>query len=425
MTTLKDVAVEQPQRSAPPDDIPPVLHLALLPIRVLLLVASTAAFLLVISLSTLLHLCAWIPGVAAAAGWLRARCHGLVARLGRRALVDPRDAPILAAALSIGATVLPVFVAQLVLLEINWYLLLAFYVFVYGPQLRGSVRTINSWHLEIHRPGGILKGPSPCERVLGSTFLALLFTLPTGQVEFGVAHAAQHHREDAGRGDAFGSSAYDHASLREFFRYLQTHALYMFFLISPYLYFRRCGRNDLAVALIKVNLVYFAFAAAVALYSWQIAVLYVLIPRLATSFLFRLGDWIQHPFYGGGVDGESYLANTATLLDDPTDFVNEGYHLTHHHRPGAHWSERPRLFAAMHDEMKAAGSIVFRGIGVADLFLHLTVLRNFDRLAHKFEPWEPMTHAEKVAYLKLRSQPLPVASYAGILTDDVAALPQS
>jgi len=423
MKTLVDVAVEQSQRSAP-DDILPALHQVLLPVRVLLLVASTAAFLIVISLSTLLHLFAWIPGVPATAGWLRARYHGLVARWGRRVLVDPRDAPILAAALSVGATVLPVFVAQLILVEINWYLVLAFYVFVYGPELRGSVRTINSWHLEIHRPGGVLKGPSPCERLLGSTFLALLFTLPTGQLEFGAAHSAQHHREDAGRRDAFGSSAYNHASLWDFFRYLQTHALYMFFLISPYLYFRRCGRNDLAATQIKVNLVYVVFVAAIAFYSWQIAVLYVLIPRLATSFLFRLGDWIQHPFYGGCADGESYLANTATLLDDPTDFVNEGYHLTHHHRPGAHWSERPRLFEAMRDEMKAAGSIVFRGIGVADLFLHLTVLRNFDLLARKFEPWEPMTHAEKVAYLQLRSQPLPVASHAGILADDIAALPQ-
>jgi hypothetical protein len=41
---------------------------------------------------------------------------------------------------------------------------------------------------------------------------------------------------------------------------------------------------------------------------------------------------------------------------------------------------------------------------VTDLFLYLTVLRAFNLLARKYEPWQPMTHEEKVAHLKRRSQ---------------------
>lgn len=402
------VANERPRRSALPGGINPVLHYALLPLRVLFIAASTAAITIIFTLGMVLHVArlmlALVPGVTPAANAAHGVYHGLIARLGRRVLVDPRDEPILAAVISLTFTAMPVFIAQLILVEINWYLLAAFYAFVFGPKVRGFVRTFSAWHQEVHRRGGILKGPSPFERTFGFTLVALLFSLPTGQIQSGVAHVMQHHRENAGELDAFESAGYDHASLWDFYRFMIGHVFYQIFLITPYLYFKRRERDDLAAIQIKGNLVYFAYVLPIALYSWQIAVLYVLVPWLASAFILGLNNWIQHAFYGGRSDGDHYLSNTVTFLETPVNFLNEGYHLVHHHRAGLHWTENPKEFVAMRDQMKASDSIVFRDLGVTDLFLYLTVLRAFNLLARKYEPWQPMTHEEKVAHLKRRSQ---------------------
>ena len=51
--------------------------------------------------------------------------------------------------------------------------------------------------------------------------------------------------------------------------------------------------------------------------------------------------------------------------------------------------------------------MVFRDVGVTEVFLLLTCLRAFGILARKYEPWEPMSHAEKVAHIRRRSGAAP------------------
>ena len=398
------------RRTHLPFGVSPLLHGLLWPLRLLFILASSLAIGLIFAQAMLLHgvrrLLARLPGCAGIAERSYAAYHGWVDRAFGRWLVDRRDEPILAAAISLLATSLPLFALQLYLGELRWWLVLAFYACVFGPKLAGFVRTFSAWHQEIHRRGGVLRGPSPFERAFGFSFLALLFSLPTGQIQSGVAHVMQHHRENAGELDAFESSGYDHASLLDFYRYMTSHVFYQIFLITPFLYFRQRGRPDLAAIQLKGNLLYIGLFVLLALYSWQIALAYMLVPWLATAFILGLNNWIQHPFYGGRSDGENYLTNTVTLLETPVNFLNEGYHLVHHHRAGLHWSENPQAFAAMREQMVAADSLVFRDLGVPDLFLYLTVLGDFDRLARKFEPWQPMDHAQKVAHLRRRSAAL-------------------
>ena len=407
---MSEASIDLPtgeRRGTLPFGVSPLLHGCLLPLRLAFILASSLAMGLIFSLSMLLHggrqLLARLPGVGRLAERSYAVYHGAIDQLFGRWLVDRRDEPILAAAISLLLTTLPIFAIQLYLGEVRWYLLLAFYAFVFGPKLAGFVRTFSAWHQEIHRRGGVLKGPSPFEKRFGFSFLALLFSLPTGQIQSGVAHVMQHHRENAGELDAFESSGYNHASLVDFYRFMTGHVFYQIFLITPFLYFRQRGRDDLAAIQIKGNLLYIGLFVLLALYSREIALAYMLVPWLATAFILGLNNWIQHPFYGGRADGESYLTNTVTLLETPVNFLNEGYHLVHHHRAGLHWSENPQEFVAMREQMIAADSLVFRDLGVPDLFLYLTVLGDFERLAQKFEPWQAMTHAQKVAHLRRRS----------------------
>lgn len=397
-----------------PVGLHPLFHYGTLPLRLILVAASTVAVVGIFALSMTLHclrlVASALPGARKLAGWFYNLYHGIVGRLGKRVLADERDEPILAAVLSLTLCVLPIFVAQLLLYEINGYLVIAYYTIVFGPKIRGFVRSFSAWHQEVHRPGGILKGRSPFERVFGFTWCAFLLGLPMGLIQSGVAHVQQHHRENGNYEDAFSSAQYNHASLWDFYRHLLRDVFHQVFLTTPYAYFRRRGRNELATVQIKGNLLYFAVVAPVFFYSWQIAALYVLVPWFATAFILGLVNWTQHPFYGGRDDSLNYMTNTLTVLETPVNFLNEGYHLSHHQRSGIHWTENPAFFASMRDKMKKAGSMVFRDLGVTEIFLLLTVCRAFGVLARKLEPWEPMSHAEKVALIRRRSGPAPAQS---------------
>ncbi|RFA29217.1 hypothetical protein CAI21_10645 [Alkalilimnicola ehrlichii] len=357
-----------------------------------------------------------VPGVRPLSRWLLEHYHGMITPLARRVMVDPRNAPILAAVISLAATALPIFIAQLVLYEINWWLVLAFYAVVFGPNVRAYVRSFSALHQEGHHNG--LKGRSPYEQACGSSFFYAFLCVVSGLIPHAVGHTQQHHRENGTRIDAFASHRYDHANLWHFFRYMTRDVIYQQFMVTPYLYFKSKGKHTQAAIMIKGNIVYFAVLLPVAIYSWEIALWYMLVPWGASNFLSGVIHWVQHAFYGGRRDYDNFLTHTITLKEAPVNFLNEGYHLCHHHSPGLHWTESPELFERLRDDLKAADSMVFRDLGVTNFFLLLTVFRAFGVLARKYEPWEPMTHEEKIAHIKLRAKP------AGTFADNEEPLQQ-
>lgn len=394
-----------------PANINPVLHYALMPFSIIIVIYSTLATIPIFAWSMILQMLRWgfskIPGVSAVGNWLAGRYHAAVYRLGLRVLTDPRDEPILAAVISLAITSVPILIAQLMLFEINYYLVLAYYAVVFGPNVRGYVRSFSAMHQEGHRPGGVLKGRSPYEYVCGSSFFYAFLSLPAGLIPHAVAHAQQHHKENTGPLDLYASARYDHGNLWHFMRYMVRDLTHQNFMLTPFIYFWRKNKRPQAWIMLKGNLVFFTVVGATALYSWQIAFFYCMIPWGASNFLLGVIHWIQHAFYGGQQNPNDYMVNTVTLKETPTNFLYEGLHLCHHHSAGVHWSESPALMEKIRPKMKAADSIVFRDLSVVDLYLYLTVLRWFNKLAEKLEPWETMTHAEKVAHLKMRSRQAP------------------
>ncbi len=397
-----------------PAGISPALHYALWPLRVAVVLFSSLSIAIIFPFAMLLHVLRrgleLLPGVRAGEDLAIRWYHRQVDRLGRRVLVDPRDEPILAAVLSLSLTAVPVFIAQLVLyklnhLTLNIALLFAFYAFIFGPKLRAFARSFSALHQEGHRNG--LKGKSPYQDLAGTSFFYAWLCVWTGLIPHAVGHVQNHHRENTGPLDNFGSARYNHANLWHFFCYMVRDVVYQQFMVTPYLYFKQHGRRKQAGIMIKGNIVYLLCLLPVLAYSPAIAFWYMLVPWGASNFISGLIHWSQHMFYGGREDSRNYVTNTITLLEKPVNFLNEGYHLSHHYRSGLHWTENPATFERMQPEMRAAGSMVFRDFGVVDIFCLVTLFRAFNTVARKLETWEPMTHAEKVALLKERLQPAP------------------
>ncbi len=400
-----------PQR---PGNVGPVFHWLAMPVFALLMVFNAAAVGVVLSLSLALHvgrrLLERIPGVRTGSSAIASAYHRQVQRLANRVLKDPRDEPILAAAITLAWTAYPVLIVQLIIGEPSWLLALLFYACVYGPNIRGFARSFSSMHQEGHRVGGVFKRASAMEKLTGNSFLYMYFCLPMGLTPHAAAHLQQHHRENAGPLDVYATARYDHASVRDFLVYMVREVMYQQLLVSPYLYFRSKRKPAQMRSMIVSNLVHLSLFALLAWYSLPIAVLFMLVPWCASNFLMGVIHWAQHAFYGEQGDPRDFMVNTVTLLEKPVNAFNEGYHVCHHHWENVHWSESPALFERIKPEMKAAGSIVFRDYGVLDLFLRL-MLRRFDAMADKLEWWEPLSHAQKVELLKRRVAPAPIAEH--------------
>jgi hypothetical protein len=110
---------------------------------------------------------------------------------------------------------------------------------------------------------------------------------------------------------------------------------------------------------------------------------------------------VQHAFCDPD-NPEDYFANTVTVVDE-VNFLNEGYHLCHHHRASLHWTEMPIHFERLRERMRDARSLVFRDLDFLGLFLELTIFHRMDVLAEKLVPWEPMNHEQKLALLEKRT----------------------
>ncbi len=326
----------------------------------------------------------------------------VIGGLGEKVLRDPRDAPALRLMVSLTLTALPIFVAQLVLGKLRLWLLIAFYLSLCGPKFQRSVRMFSTKHLEAHRPQGYFAGKY--DKALGryaEFFLGYLYgDLP----ELGrTVHVRLHHKENGGPDDTVATSGYDRTSRLHFLWYLADN-IWTTLGVVPYLYFRSRGDVKNQKRMFWGMARYLVYFAAVFAYNWRIGIAYVVVPLLTMNFIMAITSWVQHAFCDPE-HPEDYFVNTVTVYDE-VNFMNEGYHLCHHHRSGLHWTEMPAHLERLRDKMSESGSLVFRDLDFMELFIELTLLRRMDVLAEKLVPWQPMEHEEKVALLTKRTKPV-------------------
>jgi fatty acid desaturase len=325
----------------------------------------------------------------------------LIVWLGHRVLRDPRDAPALRLIVSATFSALPLLLVQLALGRLRLLLAVAFYLALYGLKFQRLVRMFSVKHQEAHRRQGYFS--EKYDSVFGRYVEFFLGYLYGNVPELDrTVHVRLHHRENGGPDDTTFPGDYDRTSLLDFLRYL-TENTWTVLGVAPYAYFVARGEDANRKRLLRGIVRFAIFFAAVFTYDWRIGIAFALVPLLVMNFITALTSWVQHAFYDTERPND-YFANTVTVYDE-VNFMNEGYHLCHHHRSGLHWSEMPTHHNRIREKMRESGSLVFRDLDFIELFAALTLFRRMDVLAAKLVTWEPMSSEEKLALLAKRTKP--------------------
>jgi hypothetical protein len=323
----------------------------------------------------------------------------LFARVARRVLNDPRDAPFLRLILVLTAVVPPSAVYLFLPGRFRWYLAaayLAVLLWFVGPFI---LMLHNTSHRRLfHRGLAWLDGYVPW--VLGPFF-------GESPETYFAHHVGMHHPENNLEDDLSSTMGYERDSLRAFARYLGRFLARG--LVDLYRYFVTRKRPSLARRLAVGEILFHAVTLAMFFVEWRAALVVLVVPFLFTRTMMMAGNWAQHAFIDASAP-ESSFRNSITCINTSYNrrCFNDGYHIGHHVKQTRHWTEMPDDFLTNRPEYAAEGAIVFQGVDFFGVWV-LLMMKRYDVLARHVVQLdgETRSHDEIRAMLKNRTRAIP------------------
>ncbi len=177
-------------------------------------------------------------------------------------------------------------------------------------------------------------------------------------------------------------------------------------------YHARKHNQKLMARTIAGEATFLAVALGLLAVNWRASVIVFLIPVALVRLLMMAGNWAQHAFIDARDPANPYK-NSITCINARYNrrAFNDGYHIHHHVKARAHWTELPVEFRDNIETYGREDAIVFEGVDFFMVWFYL-MMNDWETLAKRFVrlPGAPSrTDAEVIAFLQSRVQAIPDA----------------
>ncbi|WP_020597633.1 fatty acid desaturase family protein [Spirosoma panaciterrae] len=191
-------------------------------------------------------------------------------------------------------------------------------------------------------------------------------------------HIGMHHPENNLEDDDSSTMTFQRDSFRSFLAYFGR-----FFVVGVrnlLAYLRRKNRPKLATRALTGEIIFATIACVLLYINWAATVLVFLFPLVVYRVIAMMGNWTQHAFVDSDEPGNAYK-NSITCINVKYNKKcwNDGYHISHHVRPGMHWTEHPTFFLKTIDKYAQNQAIIFDGLDFLQIFF-LLMRRRYDVL---------------------------------------------
>jgi fatty acid desaturase len=219
-------------------------------------------------------------------------------------------------------------------------------------------------------------------------------------------HVGMHHVENNMPEDGSSTMSYQRDSVMHFLIYYAKFITMGAADTFMYLFTRK--KKKYYVPFGVGEMVFYAFCIGMCFVNLKATLWVFIIPFVFSRLIMMLGNWTQHAFVDPEEPNNSYKS-TYNCINTKYNHKcwNDGYHLIHHLKPGAHYTEMPKMFMKETENIAAQKSLVFADIHYLHLFFYL-MTRRYDKMADNLVNVNNTfsSREEAIALLKSRTRKL-------------------
>jgi len=291
-------------------------------------------------------------------------------------LNDKRDMPFIHLLTQIHLTIVPLTIILYtpLLQGIWWWLLLVPQFMLSQIFMRGSFGLM--LHNITHRRLFKKSGSNWLNKYITWVICPLFGQVPES---YFAHHVGMHHVENNMPEDASSTMGYQRDSIKDFLRYYGHFVVHGAMSTFMYLFTRK--KNKYYVPLSAGQIILYLIVAALCFVNFNATLWIFIIPLVFSRLVMMLGNWTQHAFVDPN-EPDNAFKSTFNCINTKYNHKcwNDGYHLMHHLKPGAHYTEMPLMFIKAKDKIAEQQSLVFDGVHYLHLFLYL-MTRNYNKMA--------------------------------------------